>query len=58
MEIRSQINHLISLLTSLIKNLSQTMAENKLSALAILLWNAHGITNNTEELKLVQAEKT
>ena len=33
------------------------MAENKLSALNILQWNANGITNNTEELKLVLAEK-
>ncbi|KAL4104201.1 hypothetical protein QTP88_019510 [Uroleucon formosanum] len=32
------------------------MAENKLS-LTILLWNANGITNNTEELKLVLAEE-
>jgi len=33
------------------------MTENKLSALNILQWNANGITNNTEELKLVLAEK-
>jgi len=33
------------------------MTENKFSALTILLWNANGITNNTEELKLVLAEK-
>jgi len=33
------------------------MVENKLSALNILQWNANGITNNTEELKLVLAEK-
>lgn len=39
------------------KNLSQTMAKNKSSATTVLLWNANGITNNTEELKLVLTEK-
>lgn len=33
------------------------MGENKLSALTILPWNANGITNNKEELKLVLVEK-